>query len=148
MHFFGNASSLECKKPVLFDTELMGGDVDKLQEKFLDQAEVKEYLEVLTSGLLKTTTFPPTFLSPELLQFCVDHYDTKTRSIPSKNGEPMLSITRETISSVLKLPQCAFASFALASQWFNTKKILQNVVTKWLGSGRKRFMGEVQDYPK
>lgn len=37
MHFFKNVSSLECKKPIISYTNLMGVEVDKLQEKFLDQ---------------------------------------------------------------------------------------------------------------
>lgn len=89
----------------------MGFEVDKLQKKFLDQAEVKGCLEILTSGLLEEVTFPPTFLSLELLQFNVDHYDVKTKSILIKKGDRMLSITIETISFVLKLLEFSFFIF-------------------------------------
>ena len=52
--FFGNVSSLECKRPVICDTNLEGVKVEKLQANFLEQAdEVNGCLEILTSGLMK-----------------------------------------------------------------------------------------------
>ena len=57
-------------------------------------------MEVLTSGLIEASTFPPAFISLELLQFCIDHYDVRSKSIVSKYGNTILSITRETIASI------------------------------------------------
>ena len=57
-------------------------------------------------------TFPPTLLSLELLNLCIDHYDVRIKSIPNKYGEPMLSISRETILSLFCLFECTFATFS------------------------------------
>ena len=100
LHFLGNVSSLECKKPVICDTNLEGVKVEDLQAKFLEYAnEVNGCMEVLTSGLIEATAFPPAFIIPKLLQLCIDHYDVRSKSIVSKDGNTILSITRETIAS-------------------------------------------------
>lgn len=111
MHFFGNTSSLEYWWPVISNTNLIRVKVEKLQEKFLEEAEIKGCLKVFISRLLKDIVFLPTLQSLELLQYCLNHYDIKSKSILSKNGEPLLSITRYTISFVLKLCKSPFASF-------------------------------------
>ena len=108
-----NVSNLECKKPVIYDTNLEGVKVENLQAKFLEYAnETNGCMEVLTSGLIEATTFPPTFVSPELLQLCIDHYDVKSKSIVSSDGTTILSISRETISSILQLTTNIFAAFS------------------------------------
>ena len=59
LHFLGNVSSLECKKPVIYDTNLEGVKVENLQAKFLEYAsETNGCIEVLTSGLIEATAFP------------------------------------------------------------------------------------------
>ena len=89
------------KKPVIYDTNLDGVKVEDLQAKFLEYVdEVNGCMEVLTSGLIKATTFPSAFISPKLLQLCIYHYDVKSKSIVSKDGNTILSITRETIASI------------------------------------------------
>ena len=90
-----------------------GVKFEKFQGNILELADkVNGYLEILKSGLIEATTFPPSFLSPELLQLCINHYDVRTKSILNKDGEPVLSISRETISSVLQLPESTFAAFS------------------------------------
>ena len=112
LHFLGNVSSLECKKPVICDTNLEGTKVENLQAKFLEYAsEANGCMEVLTSGLIEAAAFPPAFVSPELLQLCIDHYDVKRKSIVSEDGTTILSISRETISFVLHLTTNTFAVF-------------------------------------
>lgn len=113
LHFFINISNLECKRPIISDTNLEGVKVEKLQGIFLEQAyEVNGCLEILKSGLVKAAAFPPSLLSPKLLHFCIDHYDVRTKSILNKDGEPVLSISWETISSILRLPECTFVAFS------------------------------------
>ena len=94
LHFFGNVSSLECKKPVICDTNLEGVKVEDLQAKFLEYAdEVNGCIKVLTSGLIKVVSFPPTFISPKLIQLCIDHYDVRSKSIVNRDDDTILSIT-------------------------------------------------------
>ena len=69
-------------------------------------------MEILTSGLVEAATFPPTLLSPELLQLYIDHYDVRSKSILNKDGESVLSISKETIASVLRLRKSTFAAFS------------------------------------
>ena len=69
-------------------------------------------MEVLTSGLIEVATFPPAFISPELLQLCIDYYDVKIKSIMSKDGTTILSISRETIAYVLRLTTNTFVVFS------------------------------------
>ena len=86
LHFLNDVSSLECKKPIICDTNLEGVKVENLQAKFLEYAnETNGCMEVLTSGLIEAATFPPAFVSPELLQLCIDHYDFKSKSIVSSD---------------------------------------------------------------
>ena len=68
LHFLGNVSSWECKKPIIYDTNLQGVKVENLQAQFLKySSETNGCMEVLTSGLIEVAAFPPTFTSPELL---------------------------------------------------------------------------------
>lgn len=113
MHFLSNVSSLECKRPVICDINLEGVNVENLQASFLvNTEEVKGCMEILTSGLIEAAAFPPAFVHPELLQLCIDYYDVRSKSIVSKNGNVILSVSRETISSVLKLTTSTFATFS------------------------------------
>ena len=150
LHFFRNVSSLECKRLFICDINLEGVKVEKLQANFLEQAdEVNGCLEILTNGLIEVVVFPSALLSPELLQLCIDHYDIRTKSILNKDGEPMLSISRETISLVLHLPECTFATFTpTQSPWSSIKKAQINIVTSWLGNGQKPIMEVVQGCPR
>lgn len=112
LHFFKNVSSLECKKPIIYDTDLEGVKVKKLQANFLEQAnEENGCLEILTNGLIEFASFPSTLLSPKLLHICIGYYDVRTKSILNKDGELVLPISRATISSMLCLPKCTFAAF-------------------------------------
>ena len=104
LHFFGNISSLECRRPILFDSSIEAVRVEKIKENFLDQVnKVNGCSKILMSGLLKVATFPHALLRHELLQLCIYHYDARTKSILNRNGELVLSIMRETISSILCL---------------------------------------------
>ena len=58
-------------------------------------------MEVLTSGLNEAIVFPPTFISPKLLKVYIDHYDVRSKSIVSSDCITILSISRETIASIL-----------------------------------------------
>ena len=74
IHFFGNVSSLECRRPVISDTNLEGVKLENVQENFLEHVDKsKGCLEVLTSGLIQAATFPPSLLSLKLLQMCFEH---------------------------------------------------------------------------
>ena len=113
LHFLGNVSSLECKKLVIYDTNLEGVKVENLQAKFLEYAsKTNGCMEVLTSGLIEATAFLPTFVSPKFLQLYIDHYDVKSKSIVSSDGTTILSILTETISSILWLTTNTFAAFS------------------------------------
>ena len=68
-------------------------------------------LEILTRDLIEAAAFPPALLTLKLLQPCIDQYDVRTKIILNKDGEPMISISRETISSNLCLPECTFTTF-------------------------------------
>ena len=78
--------------------------------KYVD--EVNECMEVLKSGLIEAATFPPAFISLELLQLYIDHYNVRSKSIVRKDGNTILSITRETISSIFWLTTNTFATFS------------------------------------
>ena len=69
-------------------------------------------MEVLTSGLIEAAAFPLAFVSPKLLQLCIDHYDVKSKSIVSSDGTTILSISREAISSILQLTMNTFSLFS------------------------------------
>ena len=110
LHFLGNVSSLECKKLVICDTNLEGVKVENLQANFLEYtSQANGCMEVLTRRLIEAVAFPPTFVSLELLQLCIDHYDVKSKSIVNEDGTTILSISRETISFVLRLMTNTFA---------------------------------------
>lgn len=64
MQFFRNTSSIDFQRPVILHNNLMGVEVEKLKEILLEKDEGKGSLEVLTSDLLKETTFPSALLSP------------------------------------------------------------------------------------
>jgi hypothetical protein len=92
---------------------LEGVRVEELQSHFLERAdETNVCMEILTSGLIEVVAFAPALLSLELLQICIDHYDIRSKSILNKGGEPVVSISRETIYSVLCLPESTFATFS------------------------------------
>jgi hypothetical protein len=62
LHFFGNVSILECRKPIISDTNLEGVKLENLQANFLEYVDKsKGCMEVLTSGLLEAATFPHLF---------------------------------------------------------------------------------------
>ena len=120
LQFFRNISSLECRKPIISDTNLEGVRLEKLQENIIEQAEkVSSYLKILTSGLIEAATFPTSFLSPKLLQLCMDHYDVRTKSILNKDEEPVFSISWQTISSILHNTHMIKHSSALAFKFLN-----------------------------
>ena len=109
-HFLGDTSRLECKKLVICDTNLQGVKIENLQAKFLEySSETNGCMEVLSSGLIEAVAFPPSFVSPELLQLSIDHYDVRSKSILSEDGTTVLSILRETVASVLHLTTNTFA---------------------------------------
>ena len=81
----------------------MGVNVESFLDNFINFENGSRGLEVVTSDLIKPTTFPPALSSLELLQFCIDHYNVKAKIILSI-WKPILSINKETISSILKLP--------------------------------------------
>ena len=113
MHFFGNVSSLECRRPIITDTNLEGVKLENVQENFLEHVDKsKGYLEILTSGLIQAATFPHSLISLELLQLCIEHYDVRSKGIVNRDGEVVLAISRETIASVLHFPESTFATFS------------------------------------
>ena len=113
LHLFGNVSSLECRKLVICDTNLEGVQLENLQEIFLEYSnEVNGCIEVLTSGLIEAVTFLLSFFILELLQVYIDHYDVKIKSIVSKDGNMILSISRDTIAFVLQFLESTFAAFS------------------------------------
>lgn len=111
MHFFKNTSSLECQCPIILDNNLMGVKIEKIQERFLEKGEIKGCLEVMVRRL-KVVAFPPTLQSCELLQHYINHYNIKSKIVLNKNGKPFISITRETIASIFKLPEFSFSNFS------------------------------------
>jgi len=136
LHFFGNVSSLECKRPVIYDTNLEGVKLDNLQSNLLEYANEKNgCMKILTSGLIEAATFPPSLLSPKLLQMCIDHNDVRSRSILNNDGEIILSISRENISSILHLLEITFVAFSpiqsLAKYRETPRKFLNTLSTKW-----------------
>ena len=113
LNFFGNISILECRRHVIANMNIEGVKLKELQGNIIELADkVSGYLEILTSGLMEAVTFPLSFSSPELLQSCIDHYDVRTKTILNKDGELVLSISRETMSLVLQLPESTFAVFS------------------------------------
>lgn len=92
-------------------------------------------MEVLMSGLIEAATFPPTFINPELLQLCIDHYDVRSKSIVSKDGNTILPISRETISPVLQLTTNIFFTFSpiqALAEYQETPNVFRNTLArKW-----------------
>ena len=86
-------------------------------------------------------TFPPTLLSLELLNLCIDHYHVRTKSILNKYGEPVLSISRETVSSVLHLPECTFSKFGPTQSLVQYQECLEKycnmLARKWIETNYK-----------
>ena len=113
MHFFGNVSSLECRRPIIIYSNLEGVKFENVQENFLEHADKsKGYLEVLTSGLIQAMTFPPSLISPKLHQLCIEHYDVRSKGIVNRDGEVVLAISRETVASMLHFLESTFATFS------------------------------------
>ena len=141
MHFLSNVSSLECKKLVICDTNLDGVKVENLQAKLLEYAsKTNGCMEVLTSGLIEAAAFPLAFVSLELLHLYIDHYDVKSKSIVSSDGTTILSISRETISSMLQLTTNTFPHSHPLKLWPNTVKLQANSRTPLLGNGSRIIM--------
>ena len=69
------------------------------------------------------------------MQVCIDHYDVRNKSIVSKDGNTVLSISKETIASVLCLPESTFAAFSptqsLAEYQENPRKFYNTLARKW-----------------
>lgn len=86
----------------------MGVDVKRISDGIFNQLAEHFSLEVLPSGLLQVTTFPLVIMSPELIQESINHYENRAKSIRKNNGESLLSITRETIMLVFKIPMKTF----------------------------------------
>lgn len=108
-----------------------------MQQNLLEYVdESNGCIEILTSGLVEATTFPPALLRHELLQICIDHYDVRSKSIVNKDGEIVLSISRETISSILCLPKRNFATFSLiqslAKYQETLSKFCNTLTRKWI----------------
>ena len=136
LHFFGNVSSLECRRPVICDTNLEGVKLENLQEIFIEYAnETNGCMEVLTSGLIEAITFPLALVSLEVLQVCIDHYNVRSKSIVSKDGNTILSFSRETIAFVLCLLESTFIAFSpiqsLAEYQETPSKFCNTLARKW-----------------
>ena len=105
-------------------------------------------MEVLTSGLIEVVAFPPVLVSPKLLQVCIDHYDVRSKSIVSKDGNIVLSISREIFLLYCVYQRAPLLHSPLLNPWFNIKKPLVNSIILLLGSGWKPIMVEGLGYPK
>lgn len=136
LHLFGNIFSLACTEPIISDTNLKGGNLEVLKERVFKGIDGSFGLEILSSGLVEATAFAPAIPCPELVRECIARYDPISETIKRDNGETLLAINREVISSIFKLPDYQFSNFSPAQSIteFNADRTghWNNIAKYWL----------------
>lgn len=136
LHLFGNIFSLACTQPIVSDTDLKGENLEALKERTFKGIDGSFGLEILSSGLIKETTFPPAIPFLELVRECIARYDPISETIKRENGESLLAINKEVISFVFKLLDYKFSNFSPAQSIteFNADKSghRNNIAKHWL----------------
>ena len=100
LHLFGNTHSLQCRSPIIVDTNLLGVDLGGVLEKLCERLAKPFSTKVLDTNLLMASTFSPTYPCPELIQECMYMYNVSKGNILKKDGSVLLNFNRETISSL------------------------------------------------
>ncbi|GLJ21621.1 hypothetical protein SUGI_0402190 [Cryptomeria japonica] len=136
LHLFGNIFSLACIEPIVSDTDLKGENLEVLKERVFKGTDGSFGVEILSSGLIEVTAFPPAIPCSELVRECIARYDPISETIRRDNGETLLAINREVISSIFKLPDYQFSNFSPTQSIteFNTDRTghQNNVEKYWL----------------
>lgn len=136
LHLFWNIFSLTCTKPIVSDTDLKGESLEVLKERVFKRIDGSFGVEILSSGLIETIAFPPTIPFPELVRECIARYDPISETIKRDNGETLLAINWEVISSIFKLLDYQFSNFSPTQSVtkFNADKTghQNNVAKYWL----------------
>lgn len=136
LHLFKNVFSLAYTEPIVSDTDLKGENLEVLKEKVFKGINKSFGMEILSSGLIEAVTFPPSIPGLELIRECIARYDPVSETIRKDNGETLLSINCEVISSVFKIPDYQFSNFSLAQSIteFNADRTrhCNNVAKFWL----------------
>lgn len=104
LHLFRNVFSLACREPIVSDTDLKGENLEVLKERVLKGIDRSFGVEILSRGLIEAVAFPPAIPCPELVRECIARYDLVFETIGRDNGETLLAINREVISSIFKIP--------------------------------------------
>lgn len=144
LHLFKNIFSLDCIESIVSDTDLKGENLEALKERMFKGIEGYFHLEILSSGLIEASAFPPAIPCPKLVRECIARYDPISETIKRDNGETLLAINREVISSVFKLPDYKLSNFSpaqLVTEFNADKSGHQNYYSKTLvDSSSKRWL--------
>lgn len=103
-HLFGNAASLECVHLEFSDTALRDFDMGDLLERLKSQMSELFMTEIENSGLVEATAFPLAVACLELVRECINRFDIRHQCIRKDDGQVLLTVNRETIVSVFRIP--------------------------------------------
>ena len=67
LHIFGNTYSLQCRSPIIADTNLLGVDLRGVLERLCERLAQPFPTIVLDTKFLMASTFPLAYPSPELI---------------------------------------------------------------------------------
>ena len=114
LHLFGNTCSLQCRSPIIADTDLLGVDFGGVFERLCKRLAKPFSSKVLVTNLLMSSTFPPAYPYPELIKKCIHMYNVSKGTILRKDIIFLLNFSRETVSSLFHLEEQQFANLTTA----------------------------------
>lgn len=90
--------------PELDDTSLAHANLGKFLER-TKNPEASSIMEIIVrSGLIEATAFPLVAPCPNLVVACMNRYDAENRCIRTSNGELLVGINRETVTTMMGIP--------------------------------------------
>ena len=98
LHNFGNTHNLQCKSPIVLDTDLVGVGLGGVAERLCERLAKPFSTEVLDTNFLNAPNFPLACPCPKLIQECIHMYNVSRGNKLKKDGSILLSVNRETIS--------------------------------------------------
>ena len=112
LYIFGNTSSLQCKSPIVSDTNLLGVNFGSVVERLCERLAKPFTTKVLDSNLLMASTFLPTYSCLKVIQECIHMYNVSRGNILKKYGSMLLSANIEMVSRLFHLEEQQFANLA------------------------------------
>ena len=146
LHIFGNTHSLQCRSPIIVDTDLQGVDLGKVSERFCERLAQPFSIVVLYTNLLMSSTFPLTYPCPKIIQECIHTHNVSKGHILKKNGSVMLVVNRETVPRLFQLKEQPFIDLTpvlfvarFAKKANDYKNVIEKIWTEYFYKGGSRL---------